>query len=343
MNITTLKTSTLEQTFQQLKQDLGGTLEVLPKECRLELDTDFVRGEIRGTSINNNITFFQYDVTVSQDLLLVKNTPVTNPICFLYCAEGQLTHSFGANGKKRSLNQFQTGIFASDPSRDTTLFFRKDQTIKLSLITVNTNSKGVDNDNINLLQRQLIETFMPEAGVATFAYIGSYNLKISEKMQQLETIKQDGLVRRLLTKGIVHMMLALEIQQHKEDLKSKKNSYGDLTRDEMESIKEISLFIKNYPEIDYSIADLTRKAGMSPAKLQKGFKLLHNSTVTNFIRSVRIEKAEELIRTTDLNISEVVYSIGLTSRSYFSKIFKAKYNCSPKHYQEHQNQMVLTA
>lgn len=343
MNIATLKTSDLEQTFQQLKVDFGGNLEVLQKECRLALDSEMARGEIWGMAINKNITFFEYNITFGEDVLIVNNTPVTNPICFLYCAEGQLTHSFGTNGKKRALNQFQTGIFASDPSRDTTLFFRKDQRIKLSLITVNTHAKGIANDNINLLQRQLIETFMPKDDLALFAYTGSYNLKISEKMQQLQAVKQDGVVRRLLTKGIVHMILAFEIQQHKEDLKSKKNSFGDLTRDEMKAIKEISLFIKNYPEIDYSIAYLTRKAGMSPAKLQKGFKLLHNSTVTNFIRNVRIEKAEELIRTTDLNISEVVYSIGLTSRSYFSKIFKAKYNCSPKHYQEHQNQMVLTA
>jgi AraC-like DNA-binding protein len=343
MNIVTLKTSNLEQTFKQLNIDLGGTLEVLPKECRLELDTDFVKGEVYGMSINKNITFFQYDVTFGEDLLIVNNTPVTNPISFLYCAEGQLTHSFGANGKKRFLNRFQTGIFASDPSRDTTLFFRKDQTVKLSLITVNTHAKGIEDDNINLLQKQLIETFMPIHGVETLAYMGSYNLKISEKMQQLETVKENGLVRRLLIKGIVHVILALEIQQHKEDLKSKRNNLGGLTRDEMEEIKELSLFIKNYPEIDYSIAYLTRKGGMSPAKLQKGFKLLHNSTVTNFIRNVRVEKAEELIRTTDLNISEVVYTIGLTSRSYFSKIFKEKYNCSPKYYQEHQNELAMTA
>lgn len=44
-----------------------------------------------------------------------------------------------------------------------------------------------------------------------------------------------------------------------------------------------------------------------------------------------------------VNISEIVYSIGLTSRSYFSKIFKEKYNCSPKYYQEHQNALAVTA
>jgi AraC-like DNA-binding protein len=59
---------------------------------------------------------------------------------------------------------------------------------------------------------------------------------------------------------------------------------------------------------------------------------MHGRTVSDFVRNVRLEKAEDLIKNTDLNISEVVYSIGLTSRSYFCKIFKKKYDCSPKEY-----------
>ena len=70
---------------------------------------------------------------------------------------------------------------------------------------------------------------------------------------------------------------------------------------------------------------------------------MHNRTVTDYIRNVRVEVAEELIKNTDLNISEIVYSIGLTSRSYFSKIFKEKYNCSPKYYQENQKTLAATA
>nr|WP_313790335.1 AraC family transcriptional regulator [Allomuricauda sp.] len=36
--------------------------------------------------------------------------------------------------------------------------------------------------------------------------------------------------------------------------------------------------------------------------------------------------------TTEMNISEVVYSIGFTSRSYFSKIFKERYGLSPSEF-----------
>ena len=343
MKIVELKTNNLEQAFTQLKEDFGGLLNMHHKEYRLEMDNKLVTGEISGISVTNSISFIEYDVVFKEDTLIVRNTPVTNPIYFLYCAEGQMSHSFGLNGKPRSLNQFQTGIFASDPSKDTCLFFRKDQQVKLSSITVNTHASSTIDQDLNLLQRQLVKTFMPKKGKEIFAYTGSYNLKLAEQMKQLESIKQEGIVRRLLTKGIVHMVLALEIQQHKEDLKNAKNNFGSLSRKEMETIKELSSFIKNYPEVNYSLEYLSKKGGMSPAKLQEGFKLLHNRTVSDFIRNVRIEKAEQLIRTTELNISEIVYTVGLTSRSYFSKIFKQKYNCSPKYYQDHQNTVAVTA
>ena len=74
--------------------------------------------------------------------------------------------------------------------------------------------------------------------------------------------------------------------------------------------------------------------GLSASKLQEGFKDMHGRTVNNFICHIRLLKAEQLLKNSDLNISEIVYSLGWSSRSYFSKIFKEKYNCTPSFYQE---------
>jgi len=343
MKVIDLKTNQIDQTFKQLKEDLSGRLDVTDKAYTLELNNDIAKGDIKGVSVNDNISFLEYNITFEQDTVIVRNTPKTNPIYFLYCAEGQMSHGFGLHSKQRALNQFQTGIFASDPHKTSCFFFRKGQTVRFSNISFDTQSNTKDRDTINLLQSQLLKTFMPKGNKEIFAYIGSYNLKISEKIQQLEAIKQKGIVRQLLTNGIVHMILALEIEQHNQDTKNGVTNLGTLTRGEMDTISELSSFIQNYPEIKYTLAYLSKKAGMSPAKLQEGFKLLHNRTVSDFIRNTRVETAENLLKTTDLNISEIVYTVGLTSRSYFSKIFKEKYNCSPKHYQEHQHSVAVTA
>ena len=342
MKVINLKINNLEQTFNQLKEELGGRLDSVHKEYVLELDNDIAKGEIKGVLVNENISFLEYNITFKEDTVIVRNTPKKNPIYFLYCADGQMSHGFGLNSKQRSLNQFQTGIFASDPHKTSCFFFRKEQAVKFSNISLNT-QKGDKNKSIDLLQTQLLKTFMPKGDKEIFAYIGSYNLKIAEKIKQLEEIKEKGIVKQFLTNGIVHMILALEIQQHREDTKNEITNLGSLSRSEMNTVKELSNFIQNYPEIKYTLAYLSKKGGMSPAKLQEGFKLLHNRTVSDFIRNTRVETAENLLKTTDLNISEIVYTVGLTSRSYFSKIFKEKYNCTPKYYQENQDSIAVTA
>ena len=40
------------------------------------------------------------------------------------------------------------------------------------------------------------------------------------------------------------------------------------------------------------------------------------------------------MESTHLNITEITYRIGITSRSYFSKLFKERYSMSPKQYMQ---------
>jgi AraC-like DNA-binding protein len=162
--------------------------------------------------------------------------------------------------------------------------------------------------------------------------MGSYNLKIAEKIEQLNAVTQTGIVRNLLKEGILKIILAMEIQQHSDDLNAFPKDANCLTLKEMEEIKELSEFIKLSPEEPFTIKSLSKKSGLSPNKLQEGFKMIHDRTVNDYITHMRVLKAEILMRTSDLNISEIVYCIGFTSRSYFSKIFKQKFNCSPKEY-----------
>ncbi|RXJ44361.1 helix-turn-helix domain-containing protein [Gelidibacter gilvus] len=44
-----------------------------------------------------------------------------------------------------------------------------------------------------------------------------------------------------------------------------------------------------------------------------------------------------------MNISEIVYSVGLSSRSYFCRIFKKRFKCSPKLYQQRLKQIFPSA
>lgn len=340
MKIIHLNTTTINQMFQDFLQHFGGELKNSSNEEILTIDNDIANGQIRGVSFKRSISYIEFDIVFQKDITLVNHSPKSSPIYFAYCSNGHLVHSFGSNGEKKQLEKFQTGILINNGTDDSVFHFQKETHFKVSIIVVSTDTDSTATNNLN---RKLKDTFFPKKEKENLLCIGSYNLRIAEKIKQLEAISQEGIVRSLLVEGIVHIILAMEIQQHTDDLNNMAQNCGSLTHREMEDIRDLSEFIKNYPEIQYTLKYLSSKSGISPSKLQEGFKLLHDRTVTDYIRNVRIEAAEHLIKTTDLNISEVVYTVGLTSRSYFSKIFKEKYNCSPKQYQDHQNTLAVTA
>jgi len=339
MKTVSIKTAEGGPILEQLKKGLGGTLEEETRELELLISNQFGEGYIKETTFKGGISHLMIDLEFNEDLEVEVDSPVTPPICFAYCWEGQLLIGHGEEGKKIKLENFQTGIFSGMAQK--VLRLEKGINLKMILIVVDPLPHMQDENHLN---RKLHQLFLKGYAEGNFAYVGSYNLRIAEKIQQLGSIPEKGIAKRFMIKGLVHMILALEIQQHRDDMgKNLANRASSLTGKEMESIRELSLFVNNYSEKPLSISYLCKKGGLSPSKLQEGFKLMHDTTVTNYIREVRIKKAEDLIKNTDLNISEVVYSIGLISRSYFSKIFKAKYNCSPKLYKEKQSAYAISS
>jgi YesN/AraC family two-component response regulator len=55
-------------------------------------------------------------------------------------------------------------------------------------------------------------------------------------------------------------------------------------------------------------------------------------TFTDYLTKLRLEKAKELITTTNMKLYEVCERVGYTNAEHFSRIFKKTVGCSPKDY-----------
>ena len=177
----------------------------------------------------------------------------------------------------------------------------------------------------------MYEVFLDKDHENVFAYFGSYNLKIADIIGKLRKIKQKGMIRILQIEGMGYQILSLHIQQHDLDIKGKKVE-TNLLKSELKIVREVAEKILKDVSYDYNLDQLSEESGLTQAKLQEGFKILYTRTVTEYIRHVRLEAARDYINNTELNVSQIVYSVGFSSRSYFSKIFKEKYNISPSEY-----------
>lgn len=324
------KITDIQSFFNTLKNEIGGSLTTTPNEYSLSLNGPIGNGTIRSINLNDGISVLEFDLNVKDDLKITVDSLLGSHVNFIYCSKGKLSHCFNDSDSVTTIETFQTSILSNLVSISNTLVLEKDVQTIATLITVNTTFEG---NFRSQWKDSLRNTFITQK-TEDFLYVGSYNLKIAENIKQLQAIKQEGLVRSLMTKGFVNVILALEIEQHNRDLENSDLIATSLTKSEIMMIQELTDYIDNYPDLDHKVDNLTRKVGLSAAKVQEGFKFQHGLTICEYIRYVRLTKSEELISNTDLNISEIVYSVGFSSRSYFSKIFRERYECSPSDYKK---------
>lgn len=94
--------------------------------------------------------------------------------------------------------------------------------------------------------------------------------------------------------------------------------------------------ILHFMATQYANADLTLDAmvtsiGVSRTKINDILKSELGFTFTGYLNKLRLTEAARLLaETEDANIAEIAYSVGYKNVSYFNKLFKEEYNCTPK-------------
>ena len=142
---------------------------------------------------------------------------------------------------------------------------------------------------------------------------------------------EDELISLLNIKGNYEKILAMFLDTFYKELYEGRNQ-SNFSTYELQQVRKASEWVTNTLEQQHNVKSICKQSGLSPAKLQAGFKFMHGTTVSDFIRNKRLDRAETLFCTTDCNVSQVVYMVGITSRSYFCKIFKARFGDSPSAY-----------
>ncbi|MGM0530562.1 MAG: hybrid sensor histidine kinase/response regulator transcription factor [Bacteroidota bacterium] len=85
-------------------------------------------------------------------------------------------------------------------------------------------------------------------------------------------------------------------------------------------------------EESLSVEMLGNELGMSRVHLYRKMKHLTGMTVSEFIREMRLNKALELLRESNLSIAEVSYKTGFSNPSYFTKCFKDRFKQPPSQF-----------
>ncbi|TDU40142.1 AraC family transcriptional regulator [Gelidibacter sediminis] len=325
-------------------QDLADALQ-LPyqlncKEYHLELTDAIGKGYIKAMMLESGLGIIEYHCQFNMDVELQFVKDSTHPLKFLYCTKGHFDHRFSNEEERHDLKEFQQAIVASKDYNGHVIRFKKNQEINLYSLEMDRERFTLYDDCASDISKsELRAIFDDTTATKSFYHEGYYSLALAGVFDEIKNYKDDHFLRHIFMISSGYQLLGKQIVQYQDDLNNEQNR-NVLRQYEVSKVQEAVHFIKLNLEKAYQIYDIAKEVGLTEAKLQEGFKILYNTTVNNYISEIRLDLASALLQDTDLNISEIVYKTGLTSRSYFSKIFRDAYQMTPTEFRrKHQKNL----
>lgn len=103
-------------------------------------------------------------------------------------------------------------------------------------------------------------------------------------------------------------------------------------------IDELASILEEHIEnTEFNVTMLCQLLRMSKKLLYRKIKQLTGTTPVNLIRRVRMTKAAQLLSHGEFTVSEVMYKVGYSNPSYFSRCFMAEYKVTPSQYAAERN------
>ena len=300
----------------------------------LYFDNHRGKGEIKAYNIFPGLAAITYDMVLKEDVqLTVGNTPL-NPVYFIFCLEGHMEHRFSGNDSRQKIHFQQNIILSSSNARSDFFFIPGKTKLKTSFIYLFRDgiTEGSETQ-ADYLRSSLKDIFEDISDDEPYKYFGHILPRTAEYVDMLISNDQSGIAGRLMTEASILNILASQLIDHESE-KSLSALHVELSKEELRKIIALAEYISQNLNEKLNIDTLKNTSGLSPKKLQTGFKHLYGKSVYNYIRNVRLATARELIETTDLTISEIVYQIGISNRSNFSKNFAKRFGILPMAYRK---------
>lgn len=97
--------------------------------------------------------------------------------------------------------------------------------------------------------------------------------------------------------------------------------------------KMLSVIQSNMENSSLDVQFIADTLNISRSNLHNKMKTLMNMSTSEFINTVRINRAKELMAQEEMTLSEIAYEVGYNDPAYFTRIFKKCTGKTPKDYQ----------
>ncbi|MGG1519606.1 AraC family transcriptional regulator [Paenibacillus oryzisoli] len=219
--------------------------------------------------------------------------------------------------------------------------------------------KKIEGHDIHLAQIDFLPSFLQEQltysadleGIVDFAYLHPL-LNSAEHVLPKLNLQQDS--QQQVEQMIATMQKELELQQPMHQLAVRAELlkllivagrefhhaiHGKEEHRLFQSKKHSLLGAITYMETHFAeeleLVQVAEKAYMSPAYFSSIFKAMTGQNFTYYLNALRVNKAQELLKTTDMPITDIYLQCGFNNASHFIEVFKKHTGLTPSAYRKH--------
>lgn len=145
------------------------------------------------------------------------------------------------------------------------------------------------------------------------------------------TTDENGISSQAVLSKLLLSELLIHIKEYINVLEQKEYESHQIVNNKVDKI--IKYICKHYTE-DLTLTSIAEQFYISPFYLSKIFKRSTNLSIVEYINSLRIRQAKELLETSSTKIAEIAEIVGFSSSSHFSRTFKLVTGLSPQQYKK---------
>jgi transcriptional regulator GlxA family with amidase domain len=139
-------------------------------------------------------------------------------------------------------------------------------------------------------------------------------------------------IQRLYDKTIAHHIERHFSHEIRRAYESMRYFEGSSDQHSDETVLQIQLWLQdNYPTT-VQFAALAEQFDMSVRSMNRRFKLATGKSPLRYLQEIRMGIARDLLKTSNLSISEIAYSVGYQDLGHFSALFKKSFSATPHDY-----------
>ncbi len=99
-----------------------------------------------------------------------------------------------------------------------------------------------------------------------------------------------------------------------------------------EDIVRAQVWLKDNHSKEIRLSEVAEQFGMSTRSFNRRFKAATACTPSEYLKNIRMNNAKDLLKNTNLSISEIMFRVGYQDSAHFTQLFKQKHSVTPSRY-----------